>query len=125
MTATVNKTILAALVALAALPALFVFYAASQPQNQLKLGFAPTTRSMAMSARTSRPVVCNAAGKGKPYNTQVVVGNDPEGVAIKKFTRAVQAGGYIIEAKRRRFFEPKVERMKRKLKEKHARIKLM
>eukprot|EP00954_Amorphochlora_amoebiformis_P010799 843522-Amorphochlora_amoeboformis.AAC.1 len=73
----------------------------------------------------SRGVACHAAGKGKPYNVQVVVGNDPEPVAIKKFTRQVQQTGYIMEAKRRRFFEPKVERLKRKVKERHARRKLM
>mmetsp|Transcript_39130 Transcript_39130/g.75916 ORF Transcript_39130/g.75916 Transcript_39130/m.75916 type:complete len:176 (+) Transcript_39130:1-528(+) len=85
----------------------------------------PQRTMMMRPAYMNREVACNAAGKGKTYNTQIVVGNDPEQVAIKKFTRSVQSGGFIQEAKRRRFFEPKVERMKRKVREEHARRKLI
>eukprot|EP00465_Bigelowiella_longifila_P005748 CAMPEP_0185263488 /NCGR_PEP_ID=MMETSP1359-20130426/15234_1 /TAXON_ID=552665 /ORGANISM="Bigelowiella longifila, Strain CCMP242" /LENGTH=155 /DNA_ID=CAMNT_0027851065 /DNA_START=30 /DNA_END=497 /DNA_ORIENTATION=- len=107
-----------------ALLASLLFLSSRSNENQMSLSISGRTGLQPMSSM-GRGVACHAAGKGKPYNVQVVVGNDPEPVAIKKFTRQIQQGGYVIEAKRRRFHEPKVERMKRKVKEGHTRKKMI
>merc|ERR1712146_179107 len=73
------------LLATMALLASLFFLSSRSIENQMSLSISGRTGFQPVSSM-GRGVACHAAGKGKPYNVQVVVGNDPEPVAIKKFT---------------------------------------